>query len=60
MVTALYESILNGLKDAGCPFAEARYFSARAWRCWLRVTVRVPTFSEALSGRHCQQLRTAR
>ena len=27
MVTALYEGILNGLKDAGLPFAEAQYFS---------------------------------
>ena len=27
MVTALYEGILNGLKDEGLPFAEARYFS---------------------------------
>ena len=27
MVTALYEGILNGLKDEGLPFAEAQYFS---------------------------------
>ena len=27
MVTALYEGILNGLKDEGLPFADAQYFS---------------------------------
>ena len=62
MVTALYESILNGLKDAGLPFAEARYFSTpRRLAVLVRgVAVKGPDIQRSVVGPPLSAAQTAR